>query len=79
MSNKYFTYLVLITISLFTLALLSFLIQPRYETFLKSGGVIFENIKNQLNDIKEINIDNSKEKISIIKDQDSWYMTSKSG
>ena len=79
MSNKYFTYLVLITILLFTLALLSFLIQPRYETSLKSGGVIFENIKNQLNDIKEINIDNSKEKISIIKDQDSWYMTSKSG
>ena len=79
MSNKYFTYLVLITISLFTLALLSFLIQPRYETSLKSGGVIFENIKSQLNDIKEINIDNSKEKISIIKDQDSWYMTSKSG
>ena len=79
MSNKHFTYLVLITISLFFLALLSFLIQPRYETSLKSGGVIFENIKSQLNDIKEINIDNSKEKISIIKDQDSWYMTSKSG
>lgn len=79
MSNKHFTYLVLITISLFVLALLSFLIQPRYETSLKRGGAAFKNIKNQLNDIKEINIDNSKKKILIIKDQDNWYMTSKSG
>ena len=78
MSNKYFIYLILITISLFVLALVSFLIQPRYETSLKRGGVIFENIENQLNDIKEINIDNNKKKISIIKDQDNWYMASKS-
>ena len=66
MSNKYFTYLILITISLFVLALISFLIQPRYETSLKRGGIIFENIKNQLNDIKEINIVNNEKKISII-------------
>ena len=79
MSNKYFIYLVLITISLFFLALLSFFIQPRYETSLKKGEEIFENIKEDLNDIKEINIDNSKEKISIIKDQDNWYMSTKSG
>ena len=46
MSNKHFTYLVLITISLFVLALLSFLIQPRYETSLKRGGAAFKNIKN---------------------------------
>ena len=78
MSNKYFTYLILITISLFVLALISFLIQPRYETSLKRGGAIFENIRNQLNDIKEINIDNNEKKISIIKDQDNWYMASKS-
>ncbi len=78
MSNKYFIYLILITISLFVLALISFLIQPRYETSLKRGGIIFENIENQLNDIKEINIDNNKKKISIIKDQDNWYMASKS-
>ena len=78
MSNKYFTYLILITISLFVLALISFLIQPRYETSLKRGGAIFENIKNQLNDIKEININNNEKKISIIKDQDNWYMASKS-
>ena len=78
MSNKYFTYLILITISLFVLALISFLIQPRYETSLKRGETIFENIKNQLNDIKEINIDNNEKKISIIKDQDNWYMASKS-
>ena len=78
MSNKYFTYLILITISLFVLALISFLNQPRYETSLKRGETIFENIKNQLNDIKEINIDNNEKKISIIKDQDNWYMASKS-
>ena len=78
MSNKYFTYLILITISLFVLELISFLIQPRYETSLKRGGIIFENIKNQLNDIKEINIVNNEKKISIIKDQDNWYMASKS-
>ena len=79
MSNKYFIYLVLITISLFVLALLSFLIQPRYETSLKKGELIFENIKKELNDIKEINIDNKKKKISIRKDQDIWYMSTKSG
>ena len=79
MSNKYFIYLVLITISLFFLALLSFLIQPRYETSLKKGELIFENIKKELNDIKEINIDNNKKKISILKDQDIWYMSTKSG
>ena len=79
MSDKYFIYLVLITISLLLLALISFLIQPRYETSIKRGEVIFENIKNQLNDIKEINIDNNKNKISIIKDQEKWHMISKSG
>ena len=79
MSNKYFIYLVLITISLFFLALLSFLIQPRYETSLKKGELIFENIKKELNDIKEINIDNNKKKISIIKDQDIWFMSTTSG
>ena len=79
MSNKYFIYLVLITISLFFLALLSFFIQPRYETSLKKGELIFKNIKKELNDIKEINIDNNKKKISIIKDQDIWYMSTKSG
>ena len=78
MSNKYFIYLVLITISLFILAFISFLIQPRYETFFKRGEKVFENIKNQLNDIKEISIDNNKKKILIIKDQDNWYMASKS-
>ena len=78
MSDKYFIYLVLITISLFILAFVSFLIQPRYETFFKRGEKVFENIKNQLNDIKEINIDNNEKKISIIKDQDNWYMASKS-
>ena len=79
MSNKYFIYLVLITISLFILAFISILIQPRYETSLKRGEKIFENVKNQLNDIKEISIDNNKKKILIIKDQDNWYMVSKSG
>ena len=79
MSNKYFIYLILITISLFFLALLSFFIQPRYETSLKKGELIFKNIKKELNDIKEINIDNNKKKISIIKDQDIWYMSTKSG
>ena len=79
MSNKYFIYLVLITISLFFFALLSFLIQPRYETSLKKGELIFENIKKELNDIKEINIYNKKKKISIRKDQDIWYMSTKSG
>ena len=79
MSNKYFIYLVLTTISLFFFALLSFLIQPRYETSLKKGELIFENIKKELNDIKEINIDKKKKKISIRKDQDIWYMSTKSG
>ena len=77
MPNKNFTYLFFLTIILFFLATLSFLIQPRYETSLKKGGLIFDNVENQLNEIKEINIDNSKKKISIIKDNDNWYMASK--
>jgi len=79
MTNRNFINLLLITISLFFLALLSYLIQPRYEASLKKGEVIFENIKKELNEIKEINIDNGKKQISIIKDLDNWYMSSKSG
>ena len=79
MSNKYFLYLIVITISLFFLATLSFLIQPRYETSLKKGEPIFENIKKELNDVNEINIDTTKRKISIIKNRDNWYMSTKSG
>jgi len=80
MSNRKFTYLILITITLFLLAFISFLIQPRYETFLKKGELIFKETKKQLNDVNEINIDNGKKKISIFKDQDNnWYMSSKSG
>ena len=79
MPDKKFTYLILITITLLFLALISFLIQPRYETFLKKGELVFEDTKKQLNNIKEINIDNGKKKISIFKNQDSnWYMSSKS-
>ena len=80
MSNKKITYLIFITITLFLLAFISFLIQPSYETFLKKGELIFKETQKQLNDIKEINIDNGKKKISIFKDQDNnWYMSSKSG
>ena len=80
MPDKKFTYLILITITLLFLALISFLIQPRYETFLKKGELVFEDTKKQLNNVKEINIDNGKKKISIFKNQDSnWYMSSKSG
>ena len=79
MTNRNFINLLLITISLFFLALLSFLVQPRYETSLKKGEEIFENIKKELNDVSEINIDNNKKKISIIKDGDNWYMSTKSG
>ena len=80
MSNRKITYLIFITITLFLLAFISFLIQPSYETFLKKGELIFKETKKQLNDIKEINIDNGKKKISIFKDQDNnWYMSSKSG
>tara|TARA_Y100000590_G_scaffold364140_1_gene422354 strand:- start:5643 stop:6647 length:1005 start_codon:yes stop_codon:yes gene_type:complete len=77
MQNKSFTYLVYITIVLFFLALLSYLIQPRYETSLKKGEIIFDKIQSTLNDINEIIIDNGKKKVSIIKDNENWYMTSK--
>ena len=79
MPDKKFTYLILITITLLFLALISFLIQPRYETFLKKGELVFEDTKKHLNNIKEINIDNSKKKITILKNEDNnWYMSSKS-
>ena len=79
MSNRNFTYLILTTVTLFALAFISYLIQPRYETFIKKGELIFKETQKQLNNIKEINIDNGKKKISIFKNQDSnWYMSSKS-
>ena len=78
MTNKYFTYLLLTTISLFLLALLSFVIQPKYETSFNKGESIFDNIQDKLNNIKEISIDNKRNKISIIKDNNNWYMSSKS-
>ncbi len=67
MSNRKFTYLILITITLFLLAFISFLIQPRYETFLKKGELIFKETKKQLNDVNEINIDNGKKKYQFLK------------
>ena len=78
MNNKSFTKLIIISIILFFLAFISYLIQPKYETSIKSGEIIFSEIKGKLNDINEINIDNNKKKISIIKDNDSWFMKSKS-
>ena len=80
MSNKYFIYLIISTILLFVLAFISFLIQPRYETFLKTGEIIFNNINDNINEIEEINIDNNKKKILIVKDKDNdnWYMSTKS-
>ena len=41
MSNRNFTYLILTTVTLFSLAFISYLIQPRYETFIKKGELIF--------------------------------------
>ena len=46
MSNRNFTYLIFTTITLFALAFISYLIQPRYETFIKKywdicSGYIF--------------------------------------
>ena len=52
MSNKYFIYLIISTILLFVLAFISFLIQPRYETFLKTGEIIFNNINDNINEIE---------------------------
>ena len=79
MSNRNFTYLILTTVTLFSLAFISYLIQPRYETFIKKGELIFKETQKQLNNIKEINIDNSKKKITILKNEDNnWYMSSKS-
>ena len=79
MSNRNFTYLILTTVTLFALAFISYLIQPRYETFIKKGELIFKETQKQLNNIKEINIDNSKKKITILKNEDNnWYMSSKS-
>ena len=79
MPDKFFSYLIFTTVGLFFLALLSYLIQPKYETSIKQGGEVFEDVKNKLDDIKEINIDNKIKNISITKDQNNWYMSSKFG
>ena len=78
MSNRSFIYLFFVTIFLFIAAFISFLLQPRYQTSIQKGEIIFQDIKNQINDIKEIGIDTGIKKISIIKDKDDWYMKSKS-
>ena len=79
MSNKNFTYLLLITILLFVLASISFLIQPKYETSIEKGEIIFSKAKEQINNINEIIIDDGKNKISISQNQNNWSMNSKSG
>ena len=53
MPDKFFSYLIFTTVGLFFLALLSYLIQPKYETSIKQGGEVFEDVKNKLDDIKE--------------------------
>ena len=78
MNNTSFIKLVIVSIILFLLAFVSFLIQPKYETSIKSGEIVFSALKDKLNNINEINIDNNQRKISIIKKNDIWLMKSKS-
>ena len=43
MSDKYFIRLILITITTLLLAYISYLIQPKFETGINKGEIIFKN------------------------------------
>ena len=80
MGNKSFLYLLIITFVLSLLALISHLIQPKFETTLNKGNLIFEKLNQQLNNISEIKIDNGLKTIVITKGQpDGWFMENKFG
>ena len=77
MSDKYFIRLILITITTLLLAYISYLIQPKFETGINKGEIIFKNLSNNLNNVTEIHIDNGLSKITINKSSDGWVMKSK--
>ena len=77
MGKKSFLYLFVITFVLSLLALVSHLIQPKFETTISKGVLVFKNVNEQLNNINKINIDNGIKKIVIKRNESDWVMESK--
>lgn len=77
MGKKSFLYLFVITFVLSLLALVSHLIQPKFETTISKGVLVFKNINEQLNNINQINIDNGIKNIVIKRNESEWVMESK--
>ena len=51
MSEKSFIHLLIITFALLIIAILSILVQPRFETKINKGEVIFQDLNSELNNI----------------------------
>ena len=77
MSEKSFIYLLILTLILLAAAMISSLIQPKFETKINKGEVIFQNLNSELNNISKIKVNNGLDEIVIGKDQADWVMESK--
>ena len=77
MSEKSFIHLLILTLVLLVAATISSLIQPKFETKVNRGELIFQNLNSELNNISKIKIDNGLNKIVIGKNQTGWVMENK--
>ena len=77
MSEKSFIYLFILTVVLLVTSVISSLIQPRFETKINKGELVFEKLNSELNNIARIKIDNGINQIDIAKIQNEWVMENK--
>ena len=67
MSEKSFIHLLIITFALLIVAIFSILVQPRFETKINKGEVIFQDLNSELNNISRIEIKNGLKEVVIEK------------
>ena len=79
MSNRSFLYLSIFTLILLMTALVSNLLQPKFETTINKGNLVFNNLKKDLNNVTQIKINNGLQEIIISKNNSDWNMQTKHG
>ncbi len=79
MSEKSFIHLLIITFALLIVAIFSILVQPRFETKINKGEVIFQDLNSELNNISRIEIKNGLKEVVIEKNNIGWIMKNKYG
>ena len=77
MSKRSFVYLLFISSALLVIAIISVLIQPQFETKINKGENIFKNFNSDINNIKEIKVNNGLNEVVIRKDSIGWVMQNK--